>query len=165
MRKPGVKSCSRKLRPRTSMTLLAASPPDRTSMIVAGSTPAFEHLPRARAGLRAEHEPLGDGLDRQRDDDLVARLDDLPGADRPDVHDRPAERREERLRAREVLVAAARHDGERRLAGADAPAGARRVAPADAVGAALLGDLAGDDRRDRAHVDDERAGSRAGEQA
>src|SRR3954452_19790012 len=51
MRNPGVKSCSRKLRPRTSMTLLAARPPLSTSMIVAGSTPAFE--PRTSASETA----------------------------------------------------------------------------------------------------------------
>src|SRR6185436_18652999 len=51
IRKPGVKSCSRKLRPRTSITLFAARPPESTSTIVAGSTPALE--PRTRASETA----------------------------------------------------------------------------------------------------------------
>src|SRR3954451_16558001 len=112
---------------------------------------AAEHLDDGRgidAGLRAEHERLGDRLDPERDDDLVARLDDLARPDRSDVDDRLAERLEERLRAREVLLAAARHDRERRLAAADVAAADRRVDPADPARAALLRDLARDDRRD-----------------
>src|SRR3954451_1815848 len=117
------------------------------------------------AGLRAEDERLGHGFDRERDDDLVACLDDLARADGSDVHDRLAERLEERLRAREVLLAAAGHDRQRRLAGADVAAGDGRVDPADAALAARLRDLARDDRRDRAHVDHERALTRAGHEA
>ena len=56
MRKPGVKSCSRKFRRLSSMTLLAASPPPSTSRIFSGS----------HARLRAEHERLADGRDADR---------------------------------------------------------------------------------------------------
>ena len=154
-RKPGVKSCSRKLRPRTSMTLFAARPPDSTSMIVAGSTPAFD--PRTSASLTASIVSATTTW--------LHALTTWPAADRPDVHDRLAERLEERLRTGEVLLGAAGHDRQRRLAGADVAAAHRRVDPADAAARAhALGERARDHRRDRAHVDDERALARAGQQ-
>ena len=63
-------------------TFVAARPPCRTSSDPVG----FD------AGLRAEDEGLGDRLDDDGDDDLVADLDDLAGAGRPDVDDRLAQR-------------------------------------------------------------------------
>ena len=48
------------------------------------------------AGLRAEDEGLGNRLDDDGDDDLIAGLDDLSGAGRTDVDDRLAEDLEDR---------------------------------------------------------------------
>ena len=68
--------------------------------------PAAEHL-QGRLGVDAvglqEHHRLGEHLDVDGDDQLVGRLDGLAGAARPDVHDRLADRVEDRLGRGEVL--------------------------------------------------------------
>jgi hypothetical protein len=57
--------------------------------LVAGE-PSPEHVKdflRRDPALRAEHQRLRDGLDGERHDDLVRRLDDLPRPDKTDVGD------------------------------------------------------------------------------
>ena len=113
---------------------------------------AAEHVEnpfRVHAGLGAEHQRLGHGLDGQRDHDLVARLHGLPGARSAHVHDRPTHRLEDRACALEVVLVAADHDRQRSLA-------RTHVAPAHGrveAGHATRGELDRHGRMDRGHVD------------
>ena len=121
-RKPGVKSCSRKLRRRTSITLLAARPP----------TARRDHHLGINAGLGAQHERLTDRLDHERDHDLVTGLDDLAGAGLADVTIvLPSTSKIGRARSNAALLPAD-HDRQRAVAGADvatADRGVKHLAP------------------------------------
>ena len=121
------------------------------------------HLRGVHARALREHERLGDGLDRRRHDQLVARLRDLARAARTDVHDVLPHRLQDRHRARERPVGAAHHDGERPVDGPALPAGDRRVEHLDVARGQLLGDRARRPGIDRAHVDHQRPRRRAGQ--
>ena len=134
MRKPGAKLCSIIVAPLISITRLAASPPESTWTIFSGSTPA----------LRAEHERLADRRVVDRDDDLVAGLDDLPRARAADVDDRLAHRLEERHGALEIGRVAADHDAESvpAIAPLSPPLTGASSARAPALGSASLTSIA-----------------------
>jgi hypothetical protein len=121
----------------------------------AAGQPAAEHPQAGRgihpAGLQ-QHDRLGDELDGAGHDELVGGLDELPRPGRPDVHDRRADRRKDRLRSVEVRVRSTDHDGQCALDGALLAAGHRGVQGSDA---GRRGDFPGGRRGDRAHVDDQ----------
>ena len=77
MRNPGSNARSSIRWPWTSRIFEPANPPSSASRTFAASTP----------GAFGEQQGLGDGLDRGRDDELVARLAHLARAARSDVHD------------------------------------------------------------------------------
>ena len=133
-----------------------------------GGEPAAEHVEDPLgldAGLGAEHERLAHGRDRDRDDDLVAGLDDLPRAVLADVDDRLAEHLEQRPGAVEVGLLPADHDRQRALARADVAAADRGVERADAALGRRLRDRDRHRGVDRAHVDEQVAAGRTGEDA
>ncbi|OIQ82618.1 hypothetical protein GALL_355820 [mine drainage metagenome] len=119
------------------------------------------HPFRVGSGAAGEQQRFGHRFDVQRDDDLVGDLGRLPGAAGADQRDVATHALEQRAHAREGLVAAAAHDGQRRRLGADFAAGHRRV---DVIGAQRLdarGEVLGLQRGDRAHVDDDLARAQA----
>jgi hypothetical protein len=108
------------------------------------------------AGLHRQHDPLRHAEVCPGEDDLVHRLDGLAGADRADMSDRRPEGPEDRPGAFDVGRLPADEDRERRLAGALAAAGDRRVDHRDATLEEPFREVAGGAWRDRGAVDHER---------
>ena len=94
-----------------------------------------------------------DGADRVRE-----HLDLLAGADLADAHDDLAHRLQQRHRALQVGVAAARHDRQRPVLGLRGRACDGGVDEAVAALRQRAADPAGVDRPDRGHVDEQRPG-------
>ena len=117
----------------------------------------LDDLLDVEAGPDREDDALGDAEVGAGEDDLVDRLDRLPGADRPDVRDGLAHRREDRPGAFDVLGIAADEDRQRRLLGALAAAGDGRIDHRDPALAETSREVPAARRRDRRAVDDERA--------
>ena len=92
--------------------------------------------------------------------DLVRHLGGLTNTRFADKGNVLAHEGENRHCSIEILLAAAHHDGQRRGLGADFAAGDGRVKIAAAQFGYLPGKLAGLDRRNRAHVDDEMSGGK-----
>ncbi len=125
--------------------------------------PTPEHVERSlgvdAVGLE-EYERFGERLDVDADDQLVGRLDRLARAARADVHDRPADRVEDRLGGREVLGRTADHDRQDSVLGPGLAAGDGRVEEPEVPLGRARGQLGGDVGPDAREVDDERARQR-----
>ena len=121
-----------------------------------GGQAALQHVGDAAgvdAGLGAQHERLGDGLDDDADDDLVADLDDLAGAGRTAVDDGPAHHLEDRPCALEGGLRATDHDGERAGDGALVAAADGSIERLRTGRRGTLGEVARVAGCDGAHVD------------
>src|SRR5574340_373181 len=116
------------------------------------------HLHRVDAVAACEKNRLGNALEGEADDDLVAALDDLAGAVAADVDDAAAEDLEQRAHLVEDRYFSADHDRERAFARAGFASGHRRVEHVHAALGERGGDATGGGRGDGAHVDDDVAG-------
>ena len=133
---------------------------------LAAGQPAAEDLQR---GLRVdavrlqEDHRLGQQLDVAGDDELVGRLDGLPGAAGSDVHHRRADGVEHRPGGVEVAGLPADHDRQRAGDRAGLAAGDRGVEHPQLPRPRLRGELGGDVGPDAGEVDDQGALARGGE--
>src|SRR5699024_2324681 len=98
-------------------------------------------------------------------DQLVGGLDGLPGARGAHVHDRGADRVEDRAGLGEVCRVPTDHDGQGTVDRARFTTGDRGVQHAQAVVLGLGCEVLGDVRADGGEVDDQRAGLGVGEHA
>ena len=94
----------------------------RTQLWAAPPPSAVDDLLDVEPGLDGEDDALRDAEVGAGEDDLVDGLDRLAGADRSDMGDRPAHRRQHRAGALDVRRVAADEDRQRRLLGALAAA-------------------------------------------
>jgi hypothetical protein len=139
--------------------------------------PAVLEVPRVRGTLRhsvedavhvetrleAEGQGFGRALDRGRAQDLIDHLGELSATGGAEVRDRPGERIEHRLGAREHVGVAPAHHRERAVLGARLPTGHRCIDEADAALVADRMELTGQRGGSRRVIDERRTGGHAGE--
>jgi hypothetical protein len=129
------------------------------------ATERRDDLLDVESGLHRQHDPLGNPEVRAGEDDLVDSLDRLAGADRSDVGDGPAHRRQHGSGALDVPFVAADEDRQRCVAGALAAARDRRVDHREAQCIEAFGESPAARWGDRRAVDDERSLAGAGRDA
>ncbi len=131
-----------------------------------GSAPdRAQHRLQIQAGARGVHQALAHPDHRAGNDNLIAHLGVLSRPRSALVDDVLPHRLEQRPRTRDGGGIAAHHDGKSGVPRADVAAGDWRVDGGGALCRGRLGDLDGQPRLRRGHVDDEGAGSDGAEHA
>jgi len=116
-------------------------------------------------GLCPEHQRLGHGCNIEGDNDLVGQLGDVSRADVAAMDDRRAHRAQDLDAAVEDFLLAAHHDGKSSIDRLRFSPAHRCVQHLDPFFGRLSSDLPRRQGRDRAHIDDDRPGLCAFENA